>query len=228
MKRLLLSCLVTMILQNNTVLYASSDMPANVFDLKQWKLQIPGPKEFKDLSNYTSEYFSLTKDKEMLFHLDAAEKGTTPNAHYVRSELRHLPNWKTEESHILSGEFKIVSNANPDKVTALQIHGITDTGKDAPPLLRIAINHGDLIAAIKTDSEGKKTDMVVLKNHVNSEYVKVEIQLKNNEIKILVDDQIKLTRSLSFWKFMNYFKAGCYPQATKGLVDIYFRKRHAE
>src|SRR6516162_1997348 len=69
---------------------ARDNVPAIAFDLRQWKLQIPGPKEIKTLTNYSSPYFHLNADNEMCFHLDAAEKGTTPNSHYVRSELRHL------------------------------------------------------------------------------------------------------------------------------------------
>ena len=38
----------------------------------------------------------------------------------------------------------------------------------------------------------------------------------------------KLARDLSYWKFSNYFKAGCYPQATQGTVQVFFRKLKAE
>ena len=50
-------------------LLAADATPSTVFDLQQWKLQIPGPKEIKDLKNYSSEYFYLNKAKEMCFHL---------------------------------------------------------------------------------------------------------------------------------------------------------------
>jgi hypothetical protein len=30
-------------------------------------------------------------------------------------------------------------------------------------------------------------------------------------------------RSLGFWKYLNYFKAGCYPQATQGVAHVVFR-----
>jgi hypothetical protein len=208
--------------------FSADSAPARVFDLQDWKLQIPGPKEIKKLQGYSSDYFHLNAAKEMCFCLDAAEKGTTPNAHYVRSELRHLPDWKTSETHSLSGEFRVVSKLTPDKVTALQIHGITEQGQDAPPLLRIAVNGGDLIAAIKTDNEGDKTEIVVLKKKLGSDYVKVDVTVRRKELNISVDNQLKLTRSLVFWKFCNYFKAGCYPQATQGTVEVTFRKLRAK
>ena len=207
---------------------ANNNVPAKLFDLSKWKLQIPGPREVKNLNDYSSDYFSLTSENDLHFHLDSSEKGTTPHAHFVRSELRHLVIWKTEESRYLAGEFKIVSKVNPDKMTFMQIHGILENGKDAPPLLRIAINNGDLIAALKSDSEGKKTDMIILKPLVKLDYIKVEIRLKNKELKIFVDDQLKLNRNLNFWNYLNYFKVGCYPQATSGVVDVFLRNLKVE
>src|SRR5580700_5642377 len=83
---------------------AADPAPSTVFDLHEWKLQVPGPKEIKDLRNYSSDYFHLAANKEMCFHLDAAEKGTTPNTHFVRSELRHLPDWGVGDAHTMSAE----------------------------------------------------------------------------------------------------------------------------
>jgi hypothetical protein len=198
--------------------------PAQVFDLHQWKLQIPGPKEFKDLKSYSSDYFHLDEKKEMVFDLDAAEKGTTPNTHYVRSELRHMLDWKIDETHGLSGEMRVESHLNPDKVTVLQIHGITDAGDNAPPFLRIAINKGDLYAVVKTENSGDKTQSVLLKKGLKTDYVKVAISIKAGTLAISVNDQEKLHRDVAYWKFSNYFKAGCYPQATEGKVKVVFRK----
>jgi len=207
---------------------ADSPAPAQAFDLKPWKLQVPGPLEVKDLRNYSSAYFFLNESREMVFALDAAEKGTTPNTHYVRSELRHLPNWTVDGNHMLTGEVRVVSHLQPDKLTVLQIHGITPDGDNAPPLLRIAINHGDLYAAVKAENSGDKTDMVLLKPGVKTGYVKVAIVVKGAQLHIAVDGQEKLVRDLSYWKFSNYFKAGLYPQATKGSAQVYFRSLKVE
>ena len=211
-----------------THIRAADAAPASVFELKKWKLQIPGPKEVKNLQGYKSDHFYLNEKKEMVFHLDAAEKGTTATAHFVRSELRHFPEWKVDEAHTLSGEFRVESHLSPDKVTALQIHGIGPDGGEAPPLLRIAVNNGDLVAMIKEDSDGEKTDSVPLKKGLGSGWVKVDVSVKNKQLKITVDGAVKVTRSLAFWKYANYFKAGCYPQATKGTVEVFFRKLKVE
>ena len=207
---------------------ADTGVPAQAFDLQAWKLQVPGPLEVKDLRSYSSGYFFLNESKEMVFSLDAAEKGTTPNTHYVRSELRHLPNWTVNENHTLTGEVRVVSNLQPDKLTVLQIHGIMPDGDNAPPLLRIAINRGDLYAAVKAENSGDKTEMVLLKPGVKTGYVKVAITVKGGQLRIAVDGQEKLVRDLSYWKFSNYFKAGLYPQATKGTAQVYFRSLTVE
>ena len=202
--------------------------PGQAFDLHEWKLQVPGPLEIKDLRNYSSGYFFLNGSKEMVFVLDAAEKGATANTKYVRSELRHLADWTVDGSHTLTGEVRVVSHLQPDKATVLQIHGITPDGDNAPPLLRIAVNKGDLYAALKPDSSGDKTDMILLKAGVKTSYFKVAIALKSGQLHIAVDGQEKLKRDLSYWKFSNYFKAGLYPQATTGTAQVFFRSLKVE
>jgi hypothetical protein len=202
--------------------------PSRAFDLHGWKLQVPGPLEVKDLRNYASEHFFLTANREMVFALDAAEKGPTANTKYVRSELRHLANWTVDGSHTLVAELRVVSHLQPDKLTVLQIHGITPDGDNAPPLLRIATKRGDLYAAVKTANSDDETDMVLLKAGVKSDYVRVAVIVKNAQLRILVDGQEKLSRDLSYWTFSNYFKAGLYPQATKGTAQVFFRRLEVE
>ena len=160
----------------------------------------------------------------MRCHLDAAEKGTTPNSRYVRSELRHLLNWEVNDTHTTSAVFRVISRLKPDRVTVLQIHGIQEDGGDAPPLLRIALNGGDLMAMIKPDNEGERTDSIPLKKGVGANWFKVEIAVKNRSLVISVDGQPKAMHSLAYWKYPNYFKAGCYPQAVRGTADVFFRK----
>ena len=58
--------------------------------------------------------------------------------------------------------------------------------------------------------------------------MKVDIVVKNKQLSIAMNNESKVTRSLAFWKFSNYFKAGCYPQATQGTAEIVFRKLHVE
>jgi hypothetical protein len=207
---------------------AADIAPSTVFDLKTWKLQIPGPQDIRNLQDYSSGYFKLNSDKEMWFHLNAAEKGVTPGAKYVRSELRHLPNWKVTEPHSMSAELRAISNLKPDKLTVLQIHGITESGGDAPPLLRVAINYGDLVAVIQTGNGRRDNETIVLTKGLRDKPVKIDVIVKAEQLKINVNGEEKISRSLAFWKYANYFKAGCYPQATEGTAEVVFRTLTAE
>ena len=206
----------------------ATNAPSARFDLRQWKLQIPGPKDVKALDGYASGYFFLTADNELCFRLDASEKGATPNAAYVRSELRHLPEWDVKGAHSLSGEFRVASALTPDKVTALQIHGIAPDGGSAPPLVRIAVNAGHLVAALKTDSGGKKNETIQLVRQLGPRFVKVDVAVRDGRLTVSVDGERKLDRDLSYWPHRNYFKAGCYPQATQGTAEVIFRSLRAE
>jgi Alginate lyase len=201
--------------------------PSSAFELRDWKPQIPGPREVRNLAGHASDYFYLDGNRAMVFHLNAAEAGTTANAHLVRSELRHLPNWDNAGNHTLSAEVRVESRQRPDKVTVVQVHSITRDGKNAPPLLRIAVNNGDLVAIVKTTSEGDRNDTVMLIKGLASDYAKLEVTVDSGRLQVRVNDEKKLERSLGFWKFNNYFKAGAYPQATEGRVDVVFRKLSA-
>ena len=207
---------------------AGTAAPSEAFDLHGWKLQVPGPLEIKNLHSYSSGYFFLNASREMCFSLNAAEQGTTPNTKYVRSELRHLANWTVDSSHTLTGEVRVESQLQPDKLTVLQIHGITPQGDNAPPLLRIAVNHGDLFAELKPDATGEKTESIPLKSGVKTGYVKVAIIVRAGRLRIDVDGVQKVDRDLSYWKFSNYFKAGLYPQATQGTAQVFFRSLKAD
>jgi len=206
---------------------ARAEAPSSLFDLREWKITLPGPKEIRDLEGYSSDYFYLNSQKEMCFHLDASEKGTTPTARYVRSELRHLPNWSSGESRSLSAEVRATSSLDPDKLTVVQIHGITEDKKDAPPLLRLALQSGDLYAMLKTTSQNEKNsteEKILLREGLGGDFVKIDVVVEGGQLSILIDGEEKVRRDLGFWKFLNYFKAGCYPQATQGIADVVFRQ----
>jgi hypothetical protein len=208
----------------NQALAAERPPPSTAFDLGEWKLQIPGPKDVKNLEGYASEYFDLNGDGEMCFRLDAADKGTTENTRYVRSELRHLPNWRVNETRTLSAVLRAVSRLKPDKLTVLQIHGMKDDGGNAPPLLRVALQSGDLVALLKIDREGKKEEKVSLMKGLGDGLVTLQITVQAGQLGISVNGSEIARRDLSFWPYLNYFKAGCYPQATKGTAEVMFRQ----
>jgi hypothetical protein len=194
-----------------------------VFALRDWFLQAPGPVRVNDLLEYASPHFFLTGEQEMGFALDAAEKGTTRTSKFVRSELRHLPEWTVQSQITLSCEVRVVSALEPDRLTVLQIHGTAADG-DIPPLLRMTFRNGDLFADVKNESTGHETDFVKLCRGVGAAYVAIDVRVHQGTLEVIVDGIVKLSRDVSFWAYSNYFKAGCYPQAKQGTAQAYFRK----
>ena len=158
----------------------------------------------------------------MCFWVDCSETGHTKNTQYIRSELRHLENWSISGNKKLTATIHVQSKANPDKVTVMQIHGITDSNENAPPLLRIALNNGDLYAFLKTNNYGNKTESVLLYKGINEQKFTCSITVKDKHIIIGVNGKEKLNRDFSFWEYKNYFKAGCYPQSHSGTVTVMF------
>ncbi len=141
----------------------------------------------------------------------------------MRVELRQRANWTADEAHALVAEVKAVSQLVPDKLTLLQIHGIGPDGGNAPPLLRIAMNHGDLYAFIKTSADGDKTDSLLLERGVAGRYFIAEVAVNARRLVIRINRQEKVNRDIAYWPFENYFKAGCYPQARQGRATVTFR-----
>ena len=219
-KILLLSFFLCKLLSGNNNL---AESPSKYYDLLNWKLQIPGPKEIKNLGGYTSNYFYLAKDTSICFDLDASEKGTTKNAHFVRSELRHLLNWETNSKHFLSSKTKITCDLPNYQVTVMQIHGITRNNDDAPPLLRIALVNGDLYSYLKSDSTGYKTKKQLLTTNLYNQYFITLIKIENSTLSIIVNGKECSREELFYWNYLNYFKLGCYPQEKKGNFKIYVK-----
>ena len=194
--------------------------PSTKFNLTSWKLQIPGPIEIKDLNGYASPYFYLTSEGFMHFHLDASEKGTTPNATHVRNELRNLQNWKIVETHEFSGIIRVRCNINNFKVTIIQIKCVTDNDDSAPPFLRLAIEGKNLYAHLKENVNSNKATKILLKSDVGSMFFSVNVKVKDKKLRISVDDSEVLSQDVSYWVLNNHFKMGCYPQQSDGVFDI--------
>ena len=196
------------------------------FDLTHWKLQIPGPKDIIPIGSYTSKYFYYGSSNEMVFWVDSSETGTTANSSYVRSELREMLdptnskiNWLIPGTHTLKAELE-VTKAGAPKITVLQIHGIEKDGTNAPPLLKMTVENGSLYALLKVNNSGSSEDKHLLATGVKK--FLAEIEVKDSRLVIKIDGKIKLDKSISFWKHYNYFKAGLYPQATKGISEVKF------
>ncbi len=194
--------------------------PATKFNLAAWKLQIPGPIEIKDLSSYASPYFYLTQKGFIHFHLDASEKGTTPNATHVRAELRNIQNWKMIEDHELSTMVRVKCDITDFKVTIIQIKCVNDNNENVPPFLRLAVEGNNFYAYLKENIDTNKGTKILLKSDVKDLFFFINVKVKNKRLIINVDDLEVLSRDVSYWVLNNHFKMGCYPQQSAGIFDI--------
>lgn len=198
--------------------------PSKKFELNGWKLQIPGPKDIFNLDNFAAEYFYLNKDNEMVFWLNSAGKGVTKNAKFIRSELRHLANWSIHGHYKMRGILRVESKLAPDKVTVMKIHGFTKPGAYAPTLVRIALNEKDLFAYLNKSNTPKDTMRILLASKIDRQLFKCLIEVNKGYLTIKVNDEEKLARDVSYWKYKSYFKAGCYPQSRNGEVKVMFKE----
>ena len=197
------------------------------FDLTHWKLQIPGPKDIIPIGSYTSKYFYYGDSGEMVFWVDSSETGTTANSSYVRSELREMldpkdktKNWTLKGTHILMADLEVKTNT--PQVTVLQIHGIGPNGESVKPLLRLAVMDGDLYAWLKLDKNGDHTDKIKLASKVGR--FSIEIKVVDYKLTVKINGKVELDKNVKYWTHHNYFKAGNYPQATKGISEAKFYK----
>jgi len=194
--------------------------PSNYFDLSQFKLQYPGPSEQESLTNYTSKYFFSSTPNTMSFYIDATLTGHTQNSDFVRSELRNLSNWYVSGSSSMSATISVDSSLIPSKITVMQIHGETKNLQNAPPLLRIALNNGSLYAMLKTSMSDEGTKAILLEKNMGSTPFNCKISVQNSQLKIWINNELKVEEDISYWHYMNYFKIGAYPQAHKGYATV--------
>jgi hypothetical protein len=201
--------------------------PSTRFSLDGWKLQIPGPRDIRALGGYGSRYFSRDASKHMRFWVDCAEPGATANSKYVRSELRHLSEWRVTDAgeRALSGTLTINSHARPDIVTFMQIHGVTPLGASAPPLLRLYRRERAIFAALKRNSAGADTEHIRLADVLQDAVIDCAIAVRDARLTVTLNGASApaLTRDIDYWRNLCYFKAGCYPQATSGEASVIYR-----
>lgn len=201
---------------------ASGAAPAAQYALEGVKLQIPGPQEINQLHGYASRYFFLDELGRMCFWVDCSETGATANSKYVRSELRHLASWPVASPTLkrMAIRVSINSTARPDSVTIMQVHSVTPTGENVPPLLRIYRKDGMLTAALKRSQNGADTEHIALTQIRGASGFECEITVQNAQLEVLVNGRSALKRDISYWHNPCYFKTGCYPQATIGFARV--------
>jgi hypothetical protein len=202
----------------------SAVRPSGLMDLSGWKLQIPGGTSMATISSveltegYESRFFSVDGEW-ILFSLDAAERGTSANTTYVRSELRHEKNWNSEETHELEVTIRAEAEVTTAGYTVAQIHKLI-VDSDTSPTLRIEIKNGYIQAVIKDNG---KYETINLKPYADGAAFKLKLRVEAGTLTVSIDERLMLTRTLSVWPGSSYFKTGCYPQAHSGFFRVWIQ-----
>jgi len=188
-------------------------------------------RKYGDFEDYSNKYFYLQDGKYMVFYMCGDHN---------RSELRFKNDWKTdtEEEKVLEARVKLFPLNQKREFTFLQIHA-DSTLKNVPtinkPLLRIVWykklrgKKDHLWAVIRLNGNTfsknyQKIDLGVVPNH----FFNVKITVRKNFLKIYLDGELKVKKSVSYWKdFYNYFKAGVYLQ-DDGCAKVLFDKLYVK
>ncbi|WNR43826.1 polysaccharide lyase family 7 protein [Paenibacillus roseipurpureus] len=231
---------------NSAEVSASTQVPPSTnFDLSHWKLTIPDSTASEisvaQLANgYTSPYFYTDPSDGSMTFWAPVNGGTTSGSSFPRSELREMlvpndntTNWMWSGIHTMTATEKVTVVPSTGKVIALQIHGVSPTGGNANPLVKMQYDsnkHAVDFLAKNASVGGSDTHFVFGGIHVGDTY-NAQIQVIDGVLYMTVNG---VTQSYDFiaadpgWKDLQfYFKAGAYtqdnvgPSTEGGVVKIY-------
>ncbi|UXX78270.1 polysaccharide lyase family 7 protein [Reichenbachiella carrageenanivorans] len=228
-------------------------------DLSHWKVTLPignptevEPPAIKDYATNETVLpfmYNDSTDGSLVFY--SYPDATTTNTKYSRTELREqmVPgsnntNWTFPDGAYMKGTLAIddiTKDASGDyhRVIIMQIHGrltneqrnlIGQSDNNAPPILKIYWEDGEVRVKSKelkdpsaTDTEILKTDAwddddgVNFKEHVDFDKFTLEVKVSDGKMEITLNDDETLTYDgddFDRWNiFENYFKAGNYFQS---------------
>ena len=196
----------------------------------EWAFQYPSGSEEGGMinANVTPElknkYFSLFESpdgkKYMRFSLDASDKGKSPYASSVRSELRHKNEWTLADKTSLEYTFYLTStDFSTAKFTVGQFLQICDTKES--PLCRIEVENGQITAKVinykkdgttKSDGETHKYSLGTI---VQKQEVTIKIAIDNKVMRLYRDGKELASHIFPAEVesgYKNYYKAGIYYQ----------------
>lgn len=197
-------------------------------DLSNWRLTLPvdtnddgkpdnyWPEEMEQAleSGALKPFFYKDSDGAIVFYCEMrADRATTPNSKYPRTELReHIEprnyekNWTLDQGGRLSGILQVTRATPGSRFMVMQIHGrltreqketIGKKDNDAPPLLKIYYNDDKLEVAHKVLKNSKTTgdSLLIKSNWTDAEHYFFDKSLANNpfELEIVASrDQLEV------------------------------------
>ncbi len=195
--------------------------PGDVFDLSNWKLQLPDGSSghmYPELASYQGSNFGLSKAGDGIAFRAQVGGSTTPNSKYPRSELREMAGkgeaaWNgTSGTHTLSLTEAVTQlpPVKPQVVTA-QIH---DSKNDIVEVLadgKRSSTKGKVAICVRYG--GKEQQTCLDDNYVLGSRYTVDLTVTNGRIVVSYNGQKKLEFNATGATNTYYFKAGCYTQS---------------
>ncbi|RZS36595.1 alginate lyase [Herbihabitans rhizosphaerae] len=197
---------------------ATADVPADVLDLTNWKLQLPTGEDGKvdeveqpELGKYTSEHFRLNDARDAVVFSAPTDGAHTGGSKYARSELREMKgsekaSWSTSEGTHTMVIKQAITHLPADRphVVAGQVHGTSDD------LMVFRLEGTKLYVTNQDDSHHKLiTDSYKLGEQFEAKFV-----AHDGKIEAYYNGQLQT--SVEIASDTAYFKAGVYPQSDTG------------
>ena len=175
-----------------------------------------------DFSGYADWFFRLDSTSQyMTFEMDGDKS---------RSELRQMEEWTTGTTswRKMIGEVKVFypTTSSLEQFTWMQIHDSTSLNK---PLIRLtwrryAYGQQDHLWAVVRDSANSSSSYSWFDLGARpSGFVKAEIKVKNNNLRVRIDSVTLVDIDVSYWDGLSgYYKAGVYLQ-DPGTAKVQFK-----
>jgi hypothetical protein len=188
--------------------------PAQVIDLRPWKLTTPfgkedHPTEIKQpgLNRYADSRCFFVRGDAVVFRVTGSGV-TTSGSSYPRTELREMDgsdkaSWSTRDPFNLEAEYMVKGNA---KVVIAQIHDADDD------LVMVSVE-GSKVVAEFSKGKGKGSEKVTIGTVGLGTWFTASIGADDGAVWVKLNGQIKVKRTRS--RSGCYAKAGAYLQSDK-------------
>lgn len=191
-----------------------ASLPAQVIDLRPWKLTIPfgeedHPTEIKQpgLTRYADSRCFFVRGEAVVFRVTGSGV-TTSGSSYPRTELREMKgsskaSWSTRDPFELEAEYACDGNA---KVVIAQIHDADDD------LVMVSWENGSVVAEF-SKGKGKGSEKVTIGRVRRDDWFKAGIGADDGAVWVTLNGAIKVKRTRP--RSGCYAKAGAYLQSNK-------------